>query len=171
MTSYRIRQARKRELRRLQDIENTAGELFAASPYPALVDWPPRPLDLLAEAQQHQRLWVACDQAGKPVGFALVQPVDDGAHLHELAVHPAHGRRGLGSRLVQAVCRWARRKGLAGVTLFTFSDVPWNAPYYQRQGFRIISEHELGPQLRRHRAEEAANGMPMQHRVCMFMAV
>jgi hypothetical protein len=33
------------------------------------------------------------------------------------------------------------------VTLTTFRDVPWNAPYYQRLGFEVIQPTEWGPQL------------------------
>jgi len=53
---------------------------------------------------------------GVPVGFALVEILDGAAHLEEIDVHPAHGRRGLGSALVRAVCEWARQSELSAVT-------------------------------------------------------
>ncbi|WP_242613591.1 GNAT family N-acetyltransferase [Herbihabitans rhizosphaerae] len=68
-----------------------------------------------------------------PVGFAALGPVDGGTHLYQLAVHPAHGRRGHGSALLRAVVA----KASDGVTLTTFRDVPWNAPWYVREGFEV----------------------------------
>jgi 4-diphosphocytidyl-2-C-methyl-D-erythritol kinase len=41
-------------------------------------------------------------------------------HVEEMDVLPAHGRRGLGSRLLAWVCAWARAQGYAAVTLSTF---------------------------------------------------
>jgi hypothetical protein len=43
-----------------------------------------------------------------PVGFALVEMVaDDLPHCEELDVDPSHGRGGLSTALVRAVCEWA----------------------------------------------------------------
>jgi hypothetical protein len=33
------------------------------------------------------------------------------------------------------------------VTLTTFRDVPWNAPYYERLGFTTVCSGEWGPEL------------------------
>ncbi|MGH9222075.1 MAG: GNAT family N-acetyltransferase, partial [Vicinamibacterales bacterium] len=61
----------------------------------------------LEDAQQCGYLWVArADEV--PVGFAHVKVLEPGiAHLEEIDVHPEHGRRGIGRRLVITVCRWA----------------------------------------------------------------
>lgn len=93
-----------------------------------------------------------------PVGFATVGTVDGIAHLWQLAVHPDHGRRGHGTALVDAVCRWARTHGGGAVTLTTFRDVPWNAPFYRGLGFRTLSESELSPALAAIRDHERAIG-------------
>jgi hypothetical protein len=53
------------------------------------------------------------------------------------------------------------------VTLTTFRDVPWNAPYYQRCGFRILDDGEITPQLQVVRREEARRGLDRWPRVCM----
>lgn len=62
------------------------------------------------------------------------------AHLQQLSVDPAHGRRGLGAALVDVCCRQARRLGYRQLTLTTFRNVPYNAPWYARLGFLIIDE-------------------------------
>jgi hypothetical protein len=50
-------------------------------------------------------------------------------------VHPDAARRGVGSRLLEEVVSWAREHGCRRVTLATFRDVAWNAPFYARHGF------------------------------------
>jgi GNAT superfamily N-acetyltransferase len=110
---------------------------------------------------------VAANAQDEPVGFAAVIIVDDAAHLEEIDVHPAHGRQGLGRRLVETVCAWAREHHYPAVTLTTFRDIPWNAPFYARLGFRILDKDEWTPGLRAISAEEAQTGLDPAQRVCM----
>lgn len=56
---------------------------------------------------------------------------------------------------------------LPALTLTTFPDVPWNAPYYARLGFRVLADGDVGPQLRRIRAHEAELGLDRWPRVAM----
>lgn len=95
----------------------------------------------LTRAATEQRAWVAVDDLGAVIGFAVAWVVDGEGHLDELAVTPAHGRRGVGRALVDEVLAWSAARGLPSVTLITFRDVPWNGPYYERIGFS-----ELKPQ-------------------------
>jgi hypothetical protein len=55
-------------------------------------------------------------------------------------------RNGIGSLLLGDV---VRRYG-QGLTLLTFSDVPWNGPGYLRHGFAELPRSARGPELRRH---------------------
>ncbi len=55
--------------------------------------------------------------------------------------------RGLGATLIDNLATTARTEGRPGLTLTTFRDVPWNAPYYQRLGFVIVDPAEQGPEL------------------------
>lgn len=89
------------------------------------------------------------------------------AHIAQVSVDPRFAGRGLGAQLVDHVAAHARQEGLDAVTLTTFRDVPWNAPYYQRRGFRMLGDDELGPGLRRVRDDEAALGLEPAVRVCM----
>lgn len=93
------------------------------------------------------------------MGFARLEIVDDDAHLEQLSVHPAHGRRGIGACLLKAACRWAADQGHTTVTLCTFADVPWNAPFYARHGFVPVPEAELTPGLRALRRQEVRLGL------------
>ncbi|WP_017792092.1 GNAT family N-acetyltransferase [Leucobacter salsicius] len=69
------------------------------------------------------------------VGFAQVLLPDGLAHLEQLSVLPEHGRRGIGGALLEATVTEARGRGFAELTLRTYADVPWNAPFYARHGF------------------------------------
>lgn len=91
------------------------------------------------------KLWVAYASTADPVGFALVTEVAGYAHLDEIDVLPSHGSQGIGSALLATVCGWAREMGYPAVTLRTFRDVPWNAPFYQARGFRVVDGAALSP--------------------------
>jgi ribosomal protein S18 acetylase RimI-like enzyme len=93
----------------------------------------------LERASNEQRAWVAVGEDGSIVGFAVAWVVDGEGHLDELAVTPEHGRRGVGRALVDEVVAWTLAQGLTSITLTTFRDVPWNAPYYEQLGFHVVS--------------------------------
>lgn len=79
--------------------------------------------------------------AGRPcVGFAHVLHEQDSAHLQQLAVHPAHGRHGLGTALALACCEQAKLQGYDELTLTTFRDIVFNAPWYARLGFVVVDD-------------------------------
>ncbi len=97
--------------------------------------------------------------------------MDGALFIAEADVHPAHARQGLGAALFGLLGRWARARGYPALLLTTFGDVPWNAPYYQRLGFRLLRDEELGPGLRAIRAQETQLGLPPESRVCMRLAL
>ncbi|NNM44729.1 GNAT family N-acetyltransferase [Knoellia koreensis] len=79
--------------------------------------------------------------AGRPpVGYAHVLDLDGHLHLEQLDVLASHRRRGVGSALVQEVCRVAASRGAREVTLLTFAEVPFNGPFYARLGFAEVPE-------------------------------
>jgi GNAT superfamily N-acetyltransferase len=123
--------------------------------------------DQLQEHADRGHGWVLAGGDDAPIGFALVDVVDGCAHIEQLTVHPQHHRQGYGRRLIDYVSGWARDRAMPAVTLTTFRDVPWNAPYYERCGFRTLSEEELTPDLAAVRAREADHGLDPRTRVCM----
>jgi GNAT superfamily N-acetyltransferase len=129
----------------LPEIERLAGLQFKAYPelgIPEQLYDDTNSVNTFAAAQRAGRLWVAHADR-QPVGFALVIDVDSYAHLDELDVVPRYGRRGIGAALLAAVCAWATDAGYRTVTLRTFRDVPWNAPFYEKRGFRVVESHTL----------------------------
>ena len=66
-----------------------------------------------------------------------------------MSIEPEHTRRRLGARLLENVCDHARAGGASYIALTTFDDVPWNAPFYERHGFRRLTTDELPDGLHR----------------------
>lgn len=106
--------------------------------------------------------------AGRPaVGLAALTVLDGDAHLEQIAVRPDHGRRGIGTALLEAACERARWLGHRRITLTTFRDLPWNAPWYARHGFVELPESAWGPQLAGQWRSEARTGIAVVPRVVM----
>ena len=166
-----IRLARAEELAVLRKVERAAGTLFRDVGMDAVADDEPPSVEELAGFQRAGRAWVATDGTGLPVGYVLVDVVDDAAHLEQVSVHPGHSRQGLGRALVETAAIWAAQHGLAALTLTTFAEVPWNAPYYARLGFRVLAPEEVSEGLRCIRAREAARGLDAWPRVSMARTV
>lgn len=124
----------------------------------------PPPIDELADAPL---LLVAVDGGGEPMAYARVELVDGHAHLEQLSVVPAAERRGVGTALLDAVAAWARARGDEQVTLTTFRDVPFNAPFYARRGFELVPDGERGDGLVAVMAAEAEHGLDPTARVAM----
>lgn len=162
-----IRPARPDDGEAIQAIERRAGARFRDVGMPEIADDEPLPLDVLARYADEERSWVAVDTTGRPVGYVVVDVIDGCAHVEQVSVDPDHQGAGIGRELLDEVKAWAAASGLAGVTLTTFREVPWNAPLYQRLGFRELDEEELGPELRAVRDSEAAHGLDPSIRVCM----
>jgi GNAT superfamily N-acetyltransferase len=93
------------------------------------------------------------------------------AHLEELDVLPAHGRKGLGSELLDTVCTWAKQAGYSAVTLTTFRDIPWNAPFYEHRGFQVVSPSEFSNEYVQLVISEERRGLRADLRVMMACAL
>jgi GNAT superfamily N-acetyltransferase len=150
-----IRTAHPDELVELQQIENASGEQFREIGMPEIADDDPLPLDVLTHLQALGQVWVATDP--EPVGWIAVEELDGHAHIEQVSVHPNHARRGIGRRLIDHVDAWSSTRGLAGLTLTTFSNVPWNGPYYERLGFHPVTKPTPG--LAAVVARETAHGL------------
>ncbi|GAA4199484.1 hypothetical protein GCM10022252_51300 [Streptosporangium oxazolinicum] len=157
--SAEVRWARPEELAGLVAVELAADGVFAQ----VGITFPPG-TTMIEEIDDPSRVLVAGDP---PIGFALFGPVDGQLHLDQLAVHPDHGRRGAGGRLLEAVCEHAASTGFAAVTLTTYRDVSWNAPWYARRGFAVLDSAEWGPELDELVRHERELGIEIVPRVVM----
>ncbi len=163
----RIRMASVAELPILRDIERAAGLCFRDVGMPEIAEDEPPALDELARYQHAGRAWVAAGQADQPIAYLIADLVDGNVHIEQVSVHPGSARAGVGRRLIERLAREASGDSIPALTLTTFANVPWNAPYYLRCGFRILDAGELTPGLRAIRQREAAHGLDRWPRVCM----
>jgi GNAT superfamily N-acetyltransferase len=100
-----------------------------------------------------------------PVGFILTEAHTSSLFIVELSVDLDWQGKGIGRQLIACAADHARKTGLASLTLTTFRDVPWNAPFYVRLGFEYVTE--LTPELRQKREEETAHGLAYETRCAM----
>ncbi|WP_218122459.1 GNAT family N-acetyltransferase [Blastococcus aurantiacus] len=155
------------ELATAQGIERAAGRVFADVGMPEIAADDPLPAAELDRYRRAGLAWVAVDGDDGPVGYLLAEPVDGALHVEQVSVHPRAARRGVGRALLEHAATHAAAAGRTALTLTTFADVPWNAPYYRRCGFRVLEEREWTPGLRAIREREAAHGLDRWPRVCM----
>lgn len=167
MDPVTFRTALRSDLETIVEVEHQADAQFASVGLSAVLDAPQAGIDDHAPAQADGRLVVAQDQTGRILGFARIDLVDAEPHIEQVSVHPDAAGNRLGAKLM-AVCEdWAVAHGYERITLCTYRDVPWNAPYYQRLGWQELPEDELGPELRALRHHEHELGLEVQPRLAM----
>ncbi|MBE3285759.1 GNAT family N-acetyltransferase [Enterobacter cloacae complex sp. P31C] len=160
-----IRPTTSDDVAALPALERAAGERFRDDP----------DLAWLAEgevisAEQHLGYaerglsWLALANE-RPVGFLLAEAHPSALYIVELSVDLAWQGKGIGRQLIARAADHARKVGLTSLTLTTFRDVPWNAPFYAKLGFEYVTE--LTPELREKREEEAAHGLAYNSRCAM----
>ena len=155
MTST-IRLARPSDLRHLAAIEDVGGVLFEAYVGPGEGGPLALPASSGGDRDLHGTLLVA--QVGSDlVGFAHLTTPDGRAHLEQVSVLPTHARQGIGTALVLAVMEEARWAGHNEISLCTFAEVPFNAPFYATLGFSEVEV--LEPFQVRLRTVESALGL------------
>ncbi|MCW8193425.1 GNAT family N-acetyltransferase [Proteobacteria bacterium 005FR1] len=166
MNSYLIVPARPDHLDVLPAIERAAASNFPDALIPPDAREEVVARAVLEAACSEHRLWIAELANGDPVGFSVALPEHDSAFLLEVDVHPGHQGRGIGRALISAAVNWARREGFRSVTLTTFENPTWNAPFYERLGFRRLKGFEITPVLASKLAQEQAKGL--KDRVAMM---
>jgi GNAT superfamily N-acetyltransferase len=156
-----IRLARAADVPALPEVERDAGQSFLAIPDLAWIAG-----DNVTSAEDHLAriaagtVWVPEDADAGVVGFLNAEAIGAELHIWELAVRRDFQQQGIGARLLAAAADHARAAGLAAVTLTTFRDVAWNAPFYARNGFEVVEEAGLDARLAGLLRQEAAWGLP-----------
>lgn len=162
-----IRAATPEDAQFLPDIERSSGEAFRAVPDLAWIGD-----DAVMSAEQHAPLieaggvWVAVKDA-RIVGFISVETLPEAMHIWQMAVVRSEQGHGLGRALLNAVIETACSRRMPAVTLTTFRDVVWNAPFYAQSGFRVLEAGALDERLRAVLAAEIAHGLPGAWRCAM----
>ena len=145
---HQIRRARRGKLEALREIERDAGRAFASIGMPEIAADEPLSVTELECFVRAGHAWVVADASDHPVGYLLSDVVDGCAHIQQVSVARAFARRGVGAALIDHLDADAAARNLPAMTLTTFRDVPWNAPYYARLGFVVLHPAEHGRELR-----------------------
>lgn len=162
-----IRLARSNDLKRLQDIEIAAGGMFRALGMDLIADDDPPAMSVLRSYASAGRAWVAVDDADQPVAYLLADVLEGDVHIEQVTVLPSHAGQGIGRGLIENLEEWARNSGARGLSLTTFREVPWNAPYYVRLGFIEVPEANWTDGIRRVVTAEIAQGLHAWPRLVM----
>ena len=145
----RVRLARENDTAFLSVVERSAARLFQRVPG---LEWVAES-GVLGEAAHLGRIsggtcWVAVDEHDALVGFLSAEAVAERElHIHEMSVAEAFQGHGVGRALLGAAIGWAAAHRFAALTLTTFRDVPWNAPFYSRIGFEMLGASDLDERL------------------------
>ena len=170
-TQYAVRLARSSDVPKLPAVEMAAAQRFLASPHPGAAAGFPLSAALHQRWLAHEGVWVAETPSGEVAGFAAWVPLALDMYIVELDVHPQHAGKKLGARLLDELSRLGARLGFQRLVLRTFSDVPWNAPYYCRLGFQLLGEREQHPELRSIRQRETSAGLDDGLRSTLFRSI
>ena len=127
------------------------------------------PMDTLQRYIARGHCLVA-DHGDTLIGFLVTEPVGRELHVYEFSVHPDWQGRGVGAALLRGCIIDAGNSGFSAITLTTFREVPWNAPFYRRHGFVDVDPADHA-RLAAELSKEEAHGMPPGSRVGMSRAL
>jgi GNAT superfamily N-acetyltransferase len=168
--SYTIKPAEKKHLAILSSIERDAAEMFSLEDLPLSNRKHVTTADAFRRARERGHLWIAVNLQDRPVGFLMADTVDGNLHIREMDVRPDLTRQGIGSRLLQCAIDAAVKNGHPCVTLTTFEHVAWNAPFYIRNGFSVLTEADCGRELLAMLHEERSQGLKNRVAMCRQVA-
>lgn len=165
---WSLRLARLEDAAAMPAIERAAAELFTHEPGLEGFDpedtWEVPDLERLIRRGHSLVAHVGEVMAG----FLVAQPFSRELHIWEMNVHPRYGQRGIGAGLVRAAQIDARNTGFKALTLTTFRDLAWNAPFYAQLGFEEVTALDAHPRLAGELANEVDDGLPADRRCAMI---
>ncbi len=165
---WSLRLARPEDAELMPAIESAASALFMGDPELAGLDlddpWEPPELRTMIRKGH----CLVSHVGDRMAGFLVNEPFRTELHIWEMDVHPDFQGRGIGAGMLRACLVDARNTGFSAITLTTFRDLPWNAPFYARLGFEEVTALDAHPRLAGELALEADNGLPADRRCAMI---
>ncbi|WP_428409326.1 GNAT family N-acetyltransferase [Hyphococcus sp.] len=165
-----IRPASAADIPLMQSLERDAAQAFRAVGYDFCADGPVRTHEEHERGLEGGAIFIA-ETDGEAAGFILLWVVDRHAHLTEISIAERFQRRGIGRALIEAGEDWARERGFDAITLTTFRDVAWNAPFYRSLGYAEYAPGGGELDLAAVQAEEAQSGYAGKPRITMKKAL
>ncbi|MHA7820057.1 MAG: GNAT family N-acetyltransferase [Erythrobacter sp.] len=168
MSDFQIRLARADDAQAFHDVEEDAAQLLANEP--SLADVPVPPSNSPEEYRDMigQRHCLAATVDDEVVGFAATRRHGRELHLHEISVATAFQGRRIGATLLNALKIDARNSGVRAITLHTYRDIAWNAPFYARHGWVVVEDLQSHPRLAAGHAAAVEFGLPAERRCAMI---
>lgn len=167
-----IRLAVAEDAQLLPAIETSAAQAFRVmAELSWLAESPPMSIARHSQLIALSTCWVALDAENRPQGFLSAEQHGNDLHIHELSVMQSMQGQGTGRRLIEAAMEYARSTRLSFVTLTTFTNVPWNAPFYSRLGFQTKATKDLDQWLAAILSEEYKHGFAPKSRCAMAWPV
>ncbi len=161
-----IRRASAADIPLMQSLERDAAQAFRTVGYDFCADGPVRTEEELMRGLNDGAVLIA-EVDGEAAGFVLLWNIDGHAHLTEVSVAERFQKRGVGRALIDEGENWARGAGHVVMTLTTFRDVPWNAPFYRALGYEGFSPSGVERGLAAVQEEEAQSGYAAKPRIAM----
>lgn len=162
---WSLRLARPADAAALPQIERDAAITFADEPAIAIIRARSE-ADFARSIRRGHCLVAHVDEA--MAGFLVAEPFSRELHIWQVSVTPAFQRRGIGSGLVRAGQIDARNTGFKALTLTTFRDLAWNAPFFARLGFDEVTAIDAHMRLAGELANEVDDGLPAERRCAMI---
>jgi GNAT superfamily N-acetyltransferase len=153
----------------LPAIEVSAAAAFLADPELAwLATQEPLPRSRHLELLDRGICLVIADKQDRPQGFIATERFGAALHIWEISVSRERQGFGLGRRLLDGLEHAARNQAITELTLTTFRDLAWNAPFYRRCGFDELGAAEADERLAGLLAADARHGLPTARRCAMI---
>lgn len=166
--AFVIRTACAEDASFLPGIERSAAQLFRQIPSLSwIADDAVLPEETHLACMRAGTCWVATDEKDHPTGFLSARICKKDLHILEMSVSRKKQGRGIGKALLHNACTWAKGHQMESVTLTTFQELPWNAPFYARMGFERLPDSSLNARLAFLLREEMENGFPVGTRCAM----
>jgi GNAT superfamily N-acetyltransferase len=134
---------------------------------PDIADHEPTDVETFEDRAAQGRFYAVLASGDIPVGFLIWTPKDGFAYIEEVSVHPDHAGHRLAARMIDRLAEDARVR-FPAITLATFRDVPWNAPYYADLGFTEVALETLGPDHEESWRMQIEAGLDMSRRLFMI---
>lgn len=164
-----IRRPRTSDIPLLAEVERSAAQLFRSTDLESLADGATLDPYILITLANAGYLWVATDRYDHPIGFLGGNYLNGNFHIIELSVAKSYQGRGIGSALMSTMVQQVRLEGYRSITLTTFKDLPWNAPWYAKMGFVEVKAQEMGREFEKLVESEAQHGLDPKRRCVMRM--
>lgn len=142
-----VRYGSEADIAALTVVELSAGTLFEGTHMAWAVGQTSAP-EHFHPALAQNKLWVA-DEGGMPVGYLRAERLENSFYIDEISVSASYQRRGIGRVLIEAALVEAAERRFKAASLTTDRTIPWNAPYYERMGFRVLAADQIPPALAR----------------------